>query len=359
MAAEKSNKPELVRNRKMQGQTRLAFPSKPTPHGFQMIFEDYSYRKFVLADTFNVKLDETGESQTVAGTGLATKFAPAAEVNRAGDIELPFPLTLQDNNNIRVTPFERDFLTERAIGTVSNLSTNFQGAVQAALDASKGAGGSFGNFVQGILNSDDPAGQAGGAAKSAIKGIDGAQAAAAAAYLGRTFIPGDIAKNVGVFGGTAINPQETLAFTGVDLRNFTFSWDLFPSNINDTDQIRRIVRFLKSKALPAVQGVQVGEDGAIAPGLSRAFLKYPSVCFINLLGVDEEHFVKFKPCMLTQVNVAYGQGGFVTIMNGGVPNSVTLSLSFTEMAIQTADDYEDNASFRGDISVNPNTEGLA
>lgn len=350
IGATKSSKPELVRNRKRQGQTRLAFPSKPTPHGFQMIFEDYSYRKFVLADKFNVEIEgqEQNQKREIAGSGFAGKFVPkAAEVERAGDIELPFPLTLTDNNGIRVTPFERDFLVERAIGTVSNLSDNFQGAVQAFMNASQSAGAGAGSFVKSILGSDDPGQAASDAAKSGIKGIDQGQLAAAASYLGRNFISGDVAKNIGVFGGTAINPQETLAFTGVDLRTFSFSWDLFPSNRVESEQIRKIVRLLKSKALPSVQGVTAGADGAEVPGLSRAFLKYPSVVYINLLGVDENHFLRFKPCMLTNVNVGYGQGGFVTIMNGGVPNSVTLQLSFTEMSIQTADDYADDDNLTG------------
>jgi hypothetical protein len=114
---------------------------------------------------------------------------------------------------------------------------------------------------------------------------------------------------------------------------------MFPSNENDTNTIKQIVDFLKRKSLPTVQGVTAGKDGGEVPGLSRAFLKYPSVVYLNLLGVNEDYFVRFKPCMISNVTVSYGQGGFVTIMNGGVPNSVSLSITFQELSIQTSDDY--------------------
>lgn len=338
-----NNKPEMVRNRKKQDQARLQFPDKPTPHGFQMIFEDYSYSKFVLSDVFNVEVKgadgKAGEQQKMSGAGLANKFAGKVEVDRMGDIELPFPLTLTDATGIRVSGFERNFITERAIGTVANLLDNPSGVAQAAMSAAKNTGAALGGIVNGAGSAAEGGQALLDAAASGASGLGKGQIAAMAAYLGRSVIPGDIGKSIGVFAGTAVNPQETLTFSGVDLRQFTFSWDLFPSNVNDTNTIKNIVDFLKRRSLPTVQGVTAGADGGEVPGLSRAFLKYPSVVYLNLLGVNEDYFVRFKPCMISNVTVSYGQGGFVTIMNGGVPNSVSLSITFQEMSIQTADDY--------------------
>lgn len=344
-----SNKPELVRNRKFAGrQTQLSFPSKPFPHGLQMIFKTYSYRKYVLADTF------TNGQETTQGLGLANQFVQRAENTDFGAIELPFPRTLTDATNIRVTPFERDFLTERAIGAISNLAADFGGTVKNALGAVRGVGAALGSgFSQGGLDA------AAKAIKENIKGVNTDQAFAMASYLGRNYLGGDISRSIGVLGGAVVNPQETLSFTGVDLRNFSFTWDLFPSNVDDSEQLKKIIRMLKNKSLPSTEGLSFGENGESVSGLNRAFLKYPDVVELNLLGVDETHFMQFKPCMISNISVSYGSGGMVTIMNGGVPNSVTLTIEFQELAIQTSEDYKINDSFIGDIVVNPDTEGLA
>ena len=73
------------------------------------------------------------------------------------------------------------------------------------------------------------------------------------------------------------------------------------------------------KSLPAVEGV----DGS--PTLARAFLKYPSVVDMYLLGIDEGYWMKFKPCMISNVSVDYGGGGLVSIIKGGKPAAVNLS----------------------------------
>ena len=74
--------------------------------------------------------------------------------------------------------------------------------------------------------------------------------------------------------------------------------------------------------------------------LARAFLTYPAVVSINLLGIDESHFLKFKPCMVDSINIDYGASGEIIVAEGGVPQGIKLSMSFKELEIQTAEDYE-------------------
>ena len=40
------------------------------------------------------------------------------------------------------------------------------------------------------------------------------------------------------------------------------------------------------------------------------------------------------------IDVSYGSGGSIGILSGGLPNAVTLTISFQELSIQTAEDYE-------------------
>jgi hypothetical protein len=143
-----------------------------------------------------------------------------------------------------------------------------------------------------------------------------------------------LARTAGAVAGRVVNPQQTLSFDGVNLRTFIFEWDLFPSNKQDTEQITNIVNFLKQQMLPQTVGI------AGVSGLDKAFLQYPSVVELSLLGVQEKHFVRFKRAMIDKVNVDYtGSGNQVSIIKGGVPSAVTLSVGFTELTIQTAEDY--------------------
>ena len=73
--------------------------------------------------------------------------------------------------------------------------------------------------------------------------------------------------------------------------------------------------------------------------LARAFLTYPAVVSINLLGIDESHFLRFKPCMCANLTIDYGASGEIIVAEGGVPQGVKLSMSFKELEIQTAQDY--------------------
>lgn len=329
----KSNRPEILRNRRSKGrQALLSFPSTPFPHGIQFIFHDYDYKKFVSS----VNVTEGGKSITSnVNLGLIPELSEA-EPTGIESLELPFPRTLSDNQGIRINSFEREFITERvtsalasgAGGSFGELVGNFGGAAEAILAKVREGGAEF---------TKDPIGVITGAVGSAYKNLEPSKALAIGTYLARSVLPGDIARTAGAASQRVVNPQDTLGFTGVDLKQFQFSWDLFPSNKEDTEQIRKIVNFLKRKSLPSVEGVEG------ITGLEKAFLKYPSIVETNLLGVSEKHFVRFKRAMITNITVDYGGGGIVTIMKGGVPSSVTISISMQELSIHTAEDYPDDS----------------
>lgn len=326
-----SSRPEIIKaRRKNEGKlTHLAFPSKPMPHGLLLQFYDYDYSKYIAGIKQNK--DKSFSPNTFA-TSLNQGTSTIAEISAKNSVELPFPRSLVDAQGARVQGFERDFLYERV---ASGIAANMGG------DASSFLSGVGGN-AKGMLDSikagskeffSDPM----AAIKEGLKGLSGVEAnkaTAIASYLARNVIGGDLAKTLSVVNQRVVNPQETLSFTGVDLKNYTFSWDLFPSNSNDTKQIQEIVQFLKNKMLPETESI----DGI--NGTARAFLKYPSIVELNLLGVQEKHFQQFKRCMISNVTVDYGGGGGMPqIIKGGVPAAVTLTISFSEVQIHTRDDY--------------------
>lgn len=327
--------------KKINGQDYLSFPTKPMPHGLLLQFKDYNYNNYV--NTLNAEKTKEGKVTVEQNPNLSfvntlsASAPPEIEANAA--IELPFPRTLTDSTNIRVQQFERDFLYERVAGAVSGMTDIGTDGVAAVAKDILGGARDFGRNIV-----EDPIAAVKGIVEKASAAVGGSaqKAAAMAAYLGRNFISGEISKNMGVVSERVINPQETLSFTGVDLRNFSFTWDLFPSNKNDTESLNKIIRFLKMKSLPAVEGV----DGSST--LARAFLKYPSIVELNLLGVQEDHFMRFKRCMISNVTVDYGAGGMPEIIKGGVPAAVSLTISFSEIVMQTQDDYIVKGQVKGE-----------
>lgn len=295
----------------------LSFPSKPLPHTMLMVFKEYDFKRLG-----NFGLLSAGLS------GVASPRSRGVGLRSIHSIELPFPTQLQDNTNLRINGFERDKSTE----FIANKIRDFIGS--GALDGmtiadipkiltqlGAGAGAATGDAGAGDLLS-----QFG----SSIAGTGLSEAGKSAQYLLRSKLPGDIGRSIDTVTGNTVNPRETLAFEGVDLRTHDLSWELFPSNQTDSSLIRRIIRRIKQKALP------VGADFA---GLQKAFLQYPATVDIFLLGVNQEHFMKYKTSMITGFNVDYGAGGLVAIAKGGKPAAVQLSLQLTELEIQTANDY--------------------
>ena len=321
-----SSRPELIKARREKAKfAKFAFPArKPMPHSILMTFEEYDYQTYISSITKSGKQNPN--------LGFVPDIKSRAEISNTSTVELPFPRQLTDTNNIRVQSFERDFMYERAASYIAGMAEGglgeTSGKILGALESGlKGVRAGSKDFFEAPLT----------AIKDALSGIEGIsteKAAAMAGYLARNIIGGDLSRTISAVTNRAVNPQETLSFTGVDLRNFQFSWDLYPSNKDDTDEIERIVKFLKARSLPEV------EDGGSEQFLGRAFLKYPDIVSLNLIGVDESKFTRFKRCMISNVTIDYGAGGQVSIIKGGVPAAVTLTISFSEVQIQTRDDYE-------------------
>ena len=316
-------RPDLDTRIKNRGSTeRLFFPEGGFPHGIQLIFKKYDYKKLVLG---------------AQGVRSKSQFSSAEETGILA-VELPMPTTLTDATGLQVNGFERTFLESFIADTLApafsgditsiakDLFSLGEGAMKGGIDAlSK-------QMTPGNKGQEQAVGQASKIASFMMQNTL------------NSFSPG-LGKAMGASRGTAINPQATLSFEGVNLRTFTFDWTLYPESIDEALAIKKIIRSIKRNILPKVEGI--GDDSNTnVPGtlssntLARAFLAYPATVSINLLGIDESHFPKFKPCMVDSINIDYGASGEIVIAEGGVPQGVKLSMTFKELEIQTAEDYK-------------------
>lgn len=315
-----SNRVESYRRRKESNfsNSYQSFPEQPDPHSCLLVFKDFEYKPI---------------AEAIGSTGARTPFQSAFSQRSSGvglrstnSIELPFPKALNDNTGLRINGFERDPFTESIAGKIKNYMDGSGGATSSDIPGMlEGMGASM---AQVLTTQNLGAGINDIASK--FMGTDLKDVASAAQYLLRKHIPGDIGRSIDTVTGQTINPRETLSFEGVNLRTHSFSWDLYPSSQADSMRIKNIIDLIKRKSLPEVTSLA---------GIPKAFLQYPSVVDIYLLGVNSEHFIKYKTSMITEFGVDYGAGGSVAIMRGGKPAGVTLSMSLTELEIETSHDY--------------------
>lgn len=319
------------------GVKRLFFPEAPFPHGCQLIFKKYDYNDMIQ----NRKV----------GSGFVPSVTAGVKEGSVLAIELPMPSTLTDATGVVINSMERTFLESVISDTLSPVfegaggaSDVLKGLFNIGEETAEGAANAVKNFFADPKASAEKFGAAAGA--SAEGG------ARVLSFLMRntldTISPG-LGKSMGAASGMATNPNATLAFEGVNMRSFTLDWTLYPESKEEAESIKQIVRAIKREMLPEVQNVFGGSEnafldrvgGATSTILSRAFLKYPSVVFINLLGIDESAFPRFKPVMIDSIDVNYGPSGEIVIAQGGVPQGVKLGISCKEIEIQTAEDFRD------------------
>lgn len=321
--------------RRSQSQSKfMSFPSRPEAHSMLLIFKDYQYKDRVAYESVGQRNNgRTVYSQAEITTTLA---------GSAG-IELPFPKQLNDQTDLRLNGFERSLVTEGIAGYLTGKASSTASLADIGAAASS-ITGDLAQLVQGAgaglagFTGEGGGGKLVESITNALASISIKDAAASSAYLLRTFLPGDIGRSVGVYAGNITNPKETLAFEGVNLKSHSFSWELYPHSSEDSDIIRNITRFLKEKSLPAA--VDVGQTAGA--NIRRAFLNYPSVVEIKLLGVNEQHFPAYKPCMIQNVTLDYGAPGTVPLMEGGKPGAVVLTIALQELEIHVSNDYSGN-----------------
>ena len=346
----------------------LSFPTKNHVHGIQLIFKEYDFAGLVAA----------GKGRALNSVQQADKKSFADKKSQQSFF-LPFPTSLQDSTGLSYNNFERDLVMSVAGEAISAQAAKFEQNGPGNSTAAVNELQSYGAKLAGTFSSTEGDNQAKALAVMKRIATDGGNklslgtdsAKLFGSYLARNFA-GDISKTISMDAGQSINPAETLSFEGVDLKSYTFDWDLYPESKADSDRIKEIIRAIKRRILPTTSGGGFGESagklldsvglntGGLGAGspIYRMFLKYPDAVYINLIGVDPSHFPQFKPAMCTSMDVDYGAAGSMVIAKGGRPAAVNISLSFSELVIHSAEDYgEEEQVFAKGSSETPSTGG--
>ena len=243
-------------------------------------------------------------------------------------IALPLPYSgFTDNNQLK--------FTQESLGAIGGLAG---GAAQVAsaptlggkLSGIAGAVLGFGGSIaqQGLTSA---AGRAGDAIDKG-KGFN----------IGKVHIAmptgaslGNVEAFAGQAAGLAVNPNLSLTFNGVNLRNHTFSWRLIAKNADESARIEQILLALRTAALPKKLFAANGN------------LEYPHIAKIQF-NPDIIMFSKLG-CFLEDIRVNYDGDGHPSFFQGtGKPVIVDITLSFTERAILTSDDYTEKRPIKNE-----------
>lgn len=124
----------------------------------------------------------------------------------------------------------------------------------------------------------------------------------------------------------AVNPNTRSLFKQVNLREFSFTFKMIPSNPKETQAIKDIIKSFRTNMYPEAFNIQ---DTDIPAGY-----KFPAIFEIDLLYGSKELATRILPSYLRSFNAVYNSSG-MGFLEGGDFSEVDISLSFVESATLT------------------------
>lgn len=233
-------------------------------------------------------------------------------------IFLPIPRELSDDTFVQYSETNLegvgDLINLNPMGLMGRLVLNGVGPlIETAVTAgAAGAGGAFGKALAGGI--------------SEATGINGKNITSA------------IQSTIGY----APNPNPAVLFNGPQLREMTFSWALYPKNIDESKTIDKMIKKLKRAALPRHTLTS-----------STGVLKYPDLCQINFFpwdagggknswGWTDKSIMRIKKCFLKNVRVNYSDFGNPAFFEGTeLPIMYRLNITFQEVEYMLSRDWNE------------------
>ena len=277
-----------------------------------------------LLNVKNPENDVTGDTATVTrGSGsfaLTNATDSNTNVGNGGrvlkrpkhTIFLPIPRQIQDANSVSYDSSKLDPLEAAGAAIIKQgIESPSIGLVQRALGAIVGDGGEI------IGENTD---------------------AIASAIAGRAIgaLGGNVTANALIARGSGaiLNPNLESLFQGVKLRQFPFTFEFFPRNPTEAEQVRLIIRVLKRSMAARNNGDKGG----------GVFIKQPDIFQLQYMKGSSEHpfLNKFLPMHLTDMKINYAASGTYSTFYDGTPSHMSVSCSFQEVNPVYQEDY-DNA----------------
>lgn len=161
-------------------------------------------------------------------------------------------------------------------------------------------------------------------------------AAAKAASLGavQAFTPAGAQAALGIALQVKVNPSTRSIFTGVTVRNFTFTYDFHASSQREADMINRIIKRFRTIMYPRAIPEQSYREGLPLgyefPDLFEIEFKYNN---------SKIQMPQPLLCYLRDVSTSYNPGS-MSFHSDGNPTHIQMSLSFQEFRALNQQDIE-------------------
>ena len=153
-----------------------------------------------------------------------------------------------------------------------------------------------------------------------------------------------VAGAVGAGTGKVTNPRLEKLFKQKDFRNFSFSWEIYPRNEQEVNQIRDIIETFRYHAHPARDSdTEKGEENK-----AEVILRVPGEFEIRFLStspnpaqggfIENEFFPKISRCALNSISVDYTPNSIYSSFTNNAPTALVVTLNFSEMGLITRED---------------------
>ena len=225
-------------------------------------------------------------------------------------IFLPIPRQIQDANSVTYDSSKLDPLEAAGSAIIK------QGIESPSVDTVKNALRAIGEGVDLIGDNTD---------------------AIASAIAGRAIgaLGGNVTANALIARGSGaiLNPNLESLFQGVKLRQFPFTFEFFPRNPTEAEQVKMIIRVLK-RSMSAKNNKDKGRG---------VFIKQPDIFQLRYMkGASEHPFLnKFLPMHLTDMKINYAASGTYSTFYDGTPSHMSVSCSFQEVNPVYQEDFDD------------------
>ena len=134
--------------------------------------------------------------------------------------------------------------------------------------------------------------------------------------------------------GAVENPGAAQLFKGVGMRQFSFTWTFAPKNVDESNNIKKIIDIFKRNHLPTF----------MAAGGSFMF-NYPNIVHPSYSGLLDQstnpYLPTFEYCAISEVNVSYSPQGVAPSFyaKSKAPVFIQLSITLKELNIRLGDKY--------------------
>lgn len=142
---------------------------------------------------------------------------------------------------------------------------------------------------------------------------------------------GPQAAGVGAALGLAANPKKEQVFKGVDFRTFSFDYQFFPRDVDEANNVMRIIEEFKYHMHPEFKD----NNNFIYIYPSEFDIAY----FVN--GKENRKLHRHTSCVLTDMNINYTPNGMFSTFANGMPTQINMTLNFRELALLTKDKIKD------------------